>query len=94
MKAIFTLLVLAAVAAAGAIPGPGASESLNVREVTPEELAIECGDLGVMEVPAGEDPAKVSFPYKICLARRNTRCISAFSFRIITNSTKHTVSQV
>jgi hypothetical protein len=29
---------------------------------TAEEIAVECGSLGVMEVPEGEDPSQVYTP--------------------------------
>lgn len=60
MRHIFTILFLAVVAAANALSQPDASRGLDVPRSTSEDLAIECGTLGIMEVPLGEDPAKVS----------------------------------
>jgi len=51
---------------------PVAAQMVQVaRAQTAEEIAVECGSLGVMEVPEGEDPSKVhipSRPYPLQLA--------------------------
>lgn len=36
-----------------------ATQPLQTKVQTPEEIALECGDLGVMEVPPGADASKV-----------------------------------
>lgn len=38
---------------------PVVEASLRTNEQTSEELVAECGDLGVMEVPPGENAAEI-----------------------------------
>ncbi|KAH7345855.1 hypothetical protein BKA66DRAFT_448015 [Pyrenochaeta sp. MPI-SDFR-AT-0127] len=58
MRHILTILFFAVVATANALAHPDASQGLELPGPTSEDVAIECGKLGVMEVPSGEDPAK------------------------------------